>query len=52
MCNHPMRRPDEKSLTLEQRVCTLVALPHFVHDNQVVVYAKSILDQSRAMEAQ
>jgi uncharacterized membrane protein len=52
MCNQPMPRPDEKGLTLEQKQCALVSLPHSMHDNEVSVSAQSILDQSRAMEAQ
>ncbi len=52
MCNDPMHRPDEKGLTLEQKQCALDSLPHSIHDNQVVVSAQSILNQSRAMEAQ
>jgi uncharacterized membrane protein len=50
MCNQPMHRPDENNLTPEQRQCTLVYLPHFIHNDAVVVSAKSILDVSEAME--
>ncbi len=52
MCKQPMRRPDEEGLTLEQKQCPLVSLPHSMHDNEVVVSAQSVVDQSRAMEAQ
>ena len=51
-CSHPMQRQDEKGLTSEQKQCALIPLPHSIHDNEVVVSAQSILDQSRAMEAQ
>jgi uncharacterized membrane protein len=52
MCIQPMHRPDEEGLTLEQKQCPLVSLPHSMHDNEVVVSAQSVVDQSRAMEAQ
>jgi hypothetical protein len=52
MCKEPMHRPDENGLTPEQKQCALVSILHSMHDNEVVVSAQSILDQSRAMEAQ
>ena len=52
MCNDPMHRPEEKGLTSEQKQCALVPLPHSIQGNEVVVSSQSILDQSRAMEAQ
>jgi uncharacterized membrane protein len=51
-CNEPMHRPDEKELTAEQKQCALVPLPHSILGNEVVVSVQSVLDQSRAMEAQ
>jgi uncharacterized membrane protein len=52
MCNDPMHRPEEKGLTQEQKQCALVALPHSIQNNEVVVSLATVLDQSRAMAAQ
>ncbi len=52
MCNQPMPSPDRKGLSLEQKQCALVHLARSMHDNEVIVSAQSIMDQSKAMEAQ
>jgi uncharacterized membrane protein len=52
MCKQPMHSPDEEGLTLEQKQCPLVSLQHSMRDNEVVVSAQSVVDQSRAMESQ
>lgn len=49
-CNHAMHVPSEKGLTAVQKQCTLIAIPHSVTKDELLVRAGEVLNVARSMD--